>query len=212
MKHFSLKRSINFKYCYFVHEKIKKLKKKKWVVYTRFNYPYYIGTKRFYRYDFVKIQKFLKILKKNYKNQFLMKQWLKQICGGLKNKDLKNSLLKKNPPFFLESRLDITITQTGLIDNILKVQQIINHNKVFVNGKKIKSSHFKLKRGDVVDLKLTTFELAKTRVFISPHLEVSNKLTSFIFVGSNPKNFFTFSLKDLAFYKIYLFFLNHRKN
>ena len=101
MKRFFLKKANFFKYSYFISNKIIKLTKKKWNIYKRLNFRYYLNTKRFYRYDFIKVNKrVIFFLKRIFKEKIINKQWIKHTYGGFTNKLFKLLFLKNKPVFF----------------------------------------------------------------------------------------------------------------
>jgi ribosomal protein S4 len=215
MKRFFLKKANFFKYSYFISNKIIKLTKKKWNIYKRLNFRYYLNTKRFYRYDFIKVNKrVIFFLKRIFKEKIINKQWIKHTYGGFTNKLFKLLFLKNKPVFFfLESRLDTLIFRSNLITNILTARYLINHNKIKVNGKFVNKSNLKLKQGDIVDI--TTLKDIKIIRFIPMYLEVNHKVNSFILLNNlerNLKDFLIFLFNGLHFHKIYNFFVSNKKS
>ncbi len=132
-----------------INLKLSKLKKKKWNLFKK-------------KLKFKKIFKPEK--KKNfYQKRLFEKQQLRVFYGGIKNYQLKN-LFKKlkdkkkiNNIFnelilLLEQRLDINLVRLKFVKTIFQAKQLINHNKIMVNQKKINKANFLLKKGDIITL------------------------------------------------------------
>jgi len=213
MKRFYLKKIFFFKYSPFICNKLKKLKKKKWIIYKRFTFRNYLNLKQFYRNDFIKMKKNnLLFLKKNFKEKLNNKQWLKHLYGGIKNKKIKILIFKGKTFFsFVESRLDIVLFRTHLFSSLLAVRHLIIHKNIKVNSKIITNSGLILKPGDLIKFK--KFEKKTNVYFVPMRFEISYILKSFIILNSlshNLKDFFIF--KQLHFHKIYSYFVSHKKN
>lgn len=214
MKRFHFKKIHLFKYSPFVCNKLKKLKKKKWVAYKRFNFRNYLSLKRFFRYDFIKLnkRKNLSFLKKLFKEKLNNKQWLKHTYGGIKNKNFKKIVFKSKALICsIESRLDITIFRSNLISSLLTVRHLINHKKVKVNNKVITKPSLILKQGDIVSLK--SKENKKIIYFVPMRIEISQVLKTFIVLKTVPQDLLDFFIfKQIHFHKIYSYFVSHKKS
>jgi len=70
----------------------------------------------------------------------------------------------------LESRLDNTVYQMGFAVNRRTARQIIRHGHVLVNGKKVNIPSYRLRSGDVVEIK----EGSRSILQIKNGLELSN--------------------------------------
>ena len=100
--------------------------------------------------------------KKNFfKERLFAKQQLKFFYGCIPEYQLKNIFQNfkqkknnqhafKNFIIHLESRLDIILVRLRLVPSIFSAKQVINHNKISINGNKITSQNYILKSGDII--------------------------------------------------------------
>ena len=109
--------------------------------------------------------------KNNYKYKLQEKQKFKYFYGDLSLKLLKkiNKKTKKINSYkkyinfikILESKLDIVIYRSNLINNIFQIQKLIKNNKVLVNNKIITDINFMISPGDIIKFKLSFDEKKK---------------------------------------------------
>jgi ribosomal protein S4 len=163
-------------------KKLLRFKKKKWQV---------------LRYSILKYKKKLNYLKFNdssqyflsnfntfFSNRFLYnllnKQRLSLYYGGLGKNYLKRmvkeaQLDSKNTNKHisllfiekLERRLDTTLYHSHFVYSLRCAKQLISHQKVSVNGKIVKSSSYKLKKGDFITINKTSFNFVVSNVINS---------------------------------------------
>jgi len=106
----------------------------------------------------------LKLRKKKLSNfgaQFFAKRFLSILYGNLSANQMNKSFIEatkmkgkigNNFLFFLEKRLDTVIYRMNICRTFREAQQLISHQKVFVNGKSINISSFQLKSGDIINI------------------------------------------------------------
>ena len=145
------------------------------------------------------------ILKKtsNFATKLKSKQLVSALYGNLKLQTLKKNLTlsqkasgKNAHVFFsfLEKRLDSSLVQLKLAPTFMAAKQLINHKKVFINNKVMKSPGYLLKAGDQVSLdpsahssvKNYLTQILKKNVFFykSLNFEVNYKTLQAIFLFS----------------------------
>jgi small subunit ribosomal protein S4 len=98
---------------------------------------------------------------------------LNLLYGGLTKKLVKTSIkktlranYKKINSVFLklfESRLDVVLHRARFSQSVKEARQLILHGKIFVNDKLIKIKSYKLKTGDLINVKSKNFKLIKTK-------------------------------------------------
>ena len=157
-------------------KKIYSFKKKKWK--TFINYSLKKKKNFIFLYDHTNYYRFYynTYLNKKYKFSLIAKQKLTFFFGYLTRKYLKRirnkSFLlqkkkfkknKKNINFFflefLETRLDSILYRANFFSNFRISRQFISHGNVMVNSKKILSSSFNVKKGDLIQIKLNNQNL-----------------------------------------------------
>ncbi len=149
--------------------------------------------------------------KKRYKNNLILYKKINLFYGGLSRKLIKekitkaiNQKYKKINPLFLklfETRLDVVLYRAKFSQSIREARQLIFHNKVLVNNKKIKIKSYTLKSGDLITLDVKDsrlIDLSIKRSFIWPippkHLIINYKTLQIVFGSFDSMNFsFNFS-------------------
>lgn len=139
---FKLYSSLGINLSEHIQNKISKLKKKKWRSLTSFNF---------------KPKK-----SSEYGDLLLAKQRLKLFYGYPKERQLKNLFLKSksykgnqtiNFIKLLERRLDIFLLRSKIALSVRKINQLISHGYILVNGIKVTKANYTLKEGDIVSIK-----------------------------------------------------------
>lgn len=148
--------------------------------------PEKILTNKVTLYKPYKFRRFFKSSLHTYAYQFLAKQLLNKVYGGINKKLLsavaqsKNSKIKKNTLLIstLERRLDVLIFRMGLTQSIFESQQLISHGFVTVNNKVISVRDYFVEPQDLIQVSYTKpgFE----------HSILRNKIKNFI--ANNQKN------------------------
>lgn len=103
-----------------------------------------------------------KAIVSDYGKQLRAKQQLKKYYGGVSEKSFKRiykeAVRKKgdtsqNLIGLLESRLDAAIFRANFVPSIFAARQFVNHKHVTVNGKVVNIPSYRLKIGDIVEVK-----------------------------------------------------------
>lgn len=129
--------------------KISKLNKKKWNLFKkRLKYRKEIKPEK--RNKFFQKRLFEKQQFKNFYG-CIPEYQLKNIFKKLSKKDNKINTFK-NFVILIESRLDINVLRFRFARTIFQAKQLINHNKIKVNGKIVNKPNFLLKKGDTVNI------------------------------------------------------------
>jgi ribosomal protein S4 len=140
--------------------------------------------------------------KKEYKNTLTEINKFKLIYGGLLNKTIKlllnnNNRLMNRVTFLkiFESRLDVILFRCKFGSTIRSIRQLIGHGKVFVNNKKITIKSFILKSGDIIKIKLKSYQSFKNNILYSmwlayhKHLMINYKTMEIIIVSLENNNY-----------------------
>lgn len=147
-------------------DKFSKLKKKKW------GKQLFFYQKRLKRYKLrasknhrkIKVSKYpstSNTIKHKYRNYLQLVKRFSLYYGGISRKKLKNAVRQskkniniiKNKTYILElfeSRLDTVLYKAKIKVSMRAAGQFINHGKVSVNDKIVKSKSYRLKPGDIV--------------------------------------------------------------
>jgi len=148
--------------------------------------------------------KFPTFFSKRYKQTIENNKSFKLFYRSFKKKYL-NHVVRKTKPFsnqtnwktylieFLESRLDVILLRSDFALSIMNARQLISRGHVFVNKKRIKDTHFRLKEGDTVTFskkgqKLIKEYLTQAKIRILPHhhLRVNSKIFQIILKNLKP--------------------------
>jgi len=173
------KQLINLKENLQNRNKLLNFKKKKWqkliIIYKRrLNLYKKIKPKDQTQYLVSKHSNINFIYKKEYKNILKEINKFKLIYGGLLNKTIKfllnnNNGLMNRVTFLriFESRLDVILFRCKFGLTIRCIRQLIAHGKVFVNSKKTTIKSFILKSGDIIKIKLKSYQPFKNNILHS---------------------------------------------
>lgn len=92
--------------------------------------------------------------------QLREKQKVKRLYGVLKNPDIISNSLKsvrasrvKNLLMVLEERLDNVVYRLGYAVSRKEARQLVNHGHFTVNGKKVDIPSYRVKTGDVIEVR-----------------------------------------------------------
>jgi len=106
----------------------------------------------------------------------------------LQNKSVKRKIFFDLFFNLLENRLDVIVFRANIVENIISAKQIISHGHVYINKKKVLSSNFLLKTGDLVEFSpkinvlINNNILNKKLNFIVPnYLEVNKIILKFYY-------------------------------
>ena len=134
----------------------KKLTKVKWQ-------KTYLKTKISQKYLSKKPKKIY--LKRIFKYKLEEKQKLRYFYGNISFKKLKmfhniskkktNNNLSLNFIKLLESKLDVVLYRSNLINNIFVCKYLIKNGSILINNKTIKNNNYFLKNGDIIKFNLT---------------------------------------------------------
>ena len=121
-----------------------------------------------FRVDFNKKPVAIGYYKNLYRNSLIGKQKLKLFNGRIRNNQLKSIFSKAhmaskssfprqrsfNNKFLslMECRLEVLLYRIFFVPTLFAGRQLINHKKVLINGKIVKSSNLLVKKNDVIEL------------------------------------------------------------
>jgi len=180
------------------NSKFLNFKKKKWsALVTRLTLA---KPCKFFNHSLYRVSRNAKPLKNLHRSHLATKQRLNLFYGKLSNKYLKTvsrraflkSKLKSTQQgasdvFLnsLETRLDTTLYRTHFACSVSAAKQWITHGNIYVNNKKVFSSNYLLKQGDLIKIskKLHStirYNLVKSKLWPRPptHLEINFKILS----------------------------------
>nr|YP_665646.1 ribosomal protein S4 [Nephroselmis olivacea]AAF03172.1 ribosomal protein S4 [Nephroselmis olivacea] len=143
----------------------------------------------------------------DYFSQFTTRQTLSSIYGNIQKKQMNNLV---NQAFrrkghagsrlitLLESRLDVILYRASFCTSIFTARQLINHNKIMVNGIISNSSALLLSPGDIVSvvhnyemtLKNSIKSIQKKNLNKPNYLEISYNLMTIVFLYAPTYVFF----------------------
>ncbi len=111
----------------------------------------------------------------DYAIQLREKQKVKNIYGILEGQfrnyfhkaDLKKGITGENLLIMLERRLDNTVFRLGFASSRKQARQLIRHNHILVNGRKVNIPSFLISVGDVITIK----EKSRTNSYLVESLE-----------------------------------------
>jgi small subunit ribosomal protein S4 len=104
----------------------------------------------------------------DYGIQLQAKQKLKKYYGNITEKQFRRTYQEalrrkgdtgENLIALLESRLDAVVYRAKFVPTVFAARQFINHKHVFVNGKVVNIPSFRLKAGDIVEIKESSKQL-----------------------------------------------------
>lgn len=141
----------------------------------------------------------------NFGANFFAKRFLSILYGNLSSNQMKQAFkeaakmrgkIDNNFLSFLEKRLDTIIFRMNLCRTFRQARQLINHKKIYVNGKLINIPSYQVKSGDIINIapsinknflsivqksldSLKDNSLCKTKAL---HLEINYKTLSAVFL------------------------------
>lgn len=160
--------------------KFKKLKWKKLIEFLQRVQNKTTGKFKLYDYHRYPLLRFS--FKNNFRYKLHTKQKISYFYGVLSKKYLKTivkialnkpKLRKKvvNSKFFfieiLEKRLDTVLHRAHFVTSIRSARQLISHNHIFVNKKKVNNCSFLLKKGDLVEICSKAHHLIENNIKLS---------------------------------------------
>lgn len=95
-------------------------------------------------------------------NQLFEKQKIKGYYGNISEKQFRNIYAEavrrrgdtgENLIGLLESRLDAVVYRLNLVPTVFAARQLISHKHIMVNGKKTNVPSYRLKEGDVIEVR-----------------------------------------------------------
>lgn len=119
-----------------------------------------------------KVKRIYGLLERQFKNYFLKAVRIKGVTGHI--------LLG-----FLERRLDNVIFQLGFASSRRQGRQIVSHNFVHINGRRVNIPSFLVKQGDIVELKLDE----KFAKMIKTNIELTTERTVPAWLNVDAENF-----------------------
>lgn len=105
----------------------------------------------------------------DYANQLRAKQKMKFCYGNISEKQFYNTFklasstrgdVSENFIGLLESRLDSIIYRANFVPTVFAARQFVSHKHVMVNGKTVNIASYRLKVGDIVQIKEKSRKLA----------------------------------------------------
>ncbi|OFW81154.1 MAG: 30S ribosomal protein S4 [Alphaproteobacteria bacterium RIFCSPLOWO2_01_FULL_40_26] len=105
----------------------------------------------------------------DYGNQLRAKQRMKFYYGNISERQFYNIFLEANKMkgdnsenfvSLLESRLDTVVYRANFVPTVFAARQFVNHKHVMVNGKAVNIPSYRLKVGDVVQVRDKSRKLA----------------------------------------------------
>jgi ribosomal protein S4 len=210
--------------------KIFKLKKKKWT--SSILVKKIKKKKPFFIYDhFIYYRpKFGSFFSKSYKLNLLIKKKISLFYGCLTLKELKGVKKKVTKSFknqnlkkkyyaldhfylkYLESRLDKVLYNSYLVGSIRESQNLIYQGYVFVNSKKILTSSYILKKGDIITFSDSILPLLEKNIIKHLVLSVNCIVPNYLEINYRTIQIIVFSdLNDEKFLNTSSFKLNFKK-
>ena len=116
----------------------------------------------------------------DYGQQLYAKQRLKASYGNISEKQFsryyKEAIRRRgdaaeNLIGILESRLDNLVYRAKFVSTVFAARQLVNHNHILVNGKKVNIPSYMVKVGDVIEIK----EKSKQNPLIAASLEATTR-------------------------------------
>ena len=104
----------------------------------------------------------------DYGNQLKAKQKLKFYYGNISEKQFRNTFkladrskgdMSENFIGLLERRLDVVVYRANFVPTVFAARQFVNHKHVMVNGQIINIPSYKVKAGDVIEVRSKSKEL-----------------------------------------------------
>lgn len=127
----------------------------------------------------------------DYGGQLLAKQKLKKYYGDVTEKQFRRTYeeaarrkgeTSENLIALLESRLDAFIYRCNFVPTIFAARQFVNHKHVMVNGRTVNIASYRLKAGDVVEVR----EKSKQLAIVQQALQDNNRpVPEYISVDTN---------------------------
>lgn len=105
----------------------------------------------------------------DYGKQLKAKQKMKFYYGNISEKQFSNSFrsaskikgdVSENFISLLESRLDVVVYRANFVPTVFAARQFVSHKHVLVNGKTVNIASYRLKIGDVVEVREKSRKLA----------------------------------------------------
>lgn len=129
----------------------------------------------------------------DYAMQLREKQKVKHLYGMLekqfrlyfKKADLQKGVTGENLLVLLERRLDNTVFRIGFASSRSQARQLVRHNHILVNGKKVNIPSFQVSVGDVITLK----EKSRANTTISENMEAAVRRTAPTWLEVDGDNF-----------------------
>jgi small subunit ribosomal protein S4 len=98
---------------------------------------------------------------KEYGLQLREKQKVKRYYGVLERQfrgyfakaDKAKGITGENLLIMLETRLDCVVTRLGFASSVKQARQIVRHNHFLVNGKKMDVPSYRVRKGDVIEVR-----------------------------------------------------------
>ena len=126
-----------------------------------------ILTTKVTKYKPYKYKRFFKSSLHTFTYQFLAKQLINKIYGGINNALLakvnksKKIGIKRNELLLsiLETRLDVLLFRMGFTNSLFESQQLLSHGFVYVNNKPIKAKDFYVEPSSLIEIKAPTQHL-----------------------------------------------------
>lgn len=127
--------------------------------------------KKYILYDHNKsyIPRFVDNFRNKYKYNLHVKKRFSLFYGGLISKTIKKNIMlsekkkKLNSNFFFiekfEQQLCVILYRSYFTSSIREAKQIIIHNNVYINGRIIKNSSYKVKKGDFIEINPKCYSL-----------------------------------------------------
>jgi small subunit ribosomal protein S4 len=127
----------------------------------------------------------------DYANQLAAKQKLKKYYANMTEKQFRRAYEEASNTRgdtaemligLLERRLDIAIFRFNFVPTIFAARQLINHGHVLVNGKRVNIPSYRLREGDIIELKeraqtmpMVMESIARPERDVPEYLTVDNK-------------------------------------
>jgi small subunit ribosomal protein S4 len=105
---------------------------------------------------------------KEYGLQLREKQKVKRVYGVLERQfrgyfaraDRAKGVTGENLLIMLETRLDAVVTRLGFASSVPQARQLIRHNHFFINGGKMDIPSYRVRKGDVIEVREPSRSLA----------------------------------------------------
>lgn len=129
----------------------------------------------------------------DYKNQLREKQKLRRTYGILekqfrkyfKEADRKRGITGENLLIFLERRIDNIVYRLGFASSRKQARQLVSHNHILVNGKRVNIPSFLVTTGDIIEVR----EKSRKMISVNEAIDAVERLGAASWLELNKDNY-----------------------